>query len=419
MQKKRDPRRTFTQAALFGALCLVPVVASGQFDAVDATLRAATSDGRAAGVVAAVVTREGVVYERAFGKRDVAGAAEMTADSLFNIASMTKPLTSVAVMQLVDDGVVALDEPAATYLAGLHDVRVLAGFDRETGEPGFRAPSRPVTVKHLLTHTSGFGYDTWNADLRRLASEGAIAGMNSGTDEFLDAPLVFDPGSRWEYGISTDLLGRLVENVSGQTLDAYLRDHVLIPLGMTRTFFNVPPEHASYRVTLHVRDRDGSLTEQPRQPAPPVSFFSGGHGLVSSAGDYGRFLRMFLNGGTLDGRRVLQGTTVDLMGENHIGDLEAGAMATIAPAFSNDFDFFPGSADKFGLGFLINTKPVPGGRAAGSLAWAGLFNTYFWIDRSEGVAGVLLMQVLPFFDQTVVDFLDEFERAVYDALGKS
>ena len=420
MANASDIRLRSVLAGIFGLFwLLVPAVVTAQLEDVDGPLRAATDDGRVAGAVALVVTRDGVVYENAFGKRDVANDVDMTTDSLFRIASMTKPITSVAVMQLVERGLVGLDDPVAKHVEELDDLKVLTGFDPTSGEPMLREPSGPVTVRHLLSHTSGFGYEIWNTDLRRLVSQESLVSLFTRTNEFLGAPLVFDPGDRWEYGISTDWLGQLVEHVSGQSLDSYLREHLFAPLGMTRTVFDVPPSSAHRRATTHVRQPDGSLVEQPLPPPATVTFFSGGGGLMSSVGDYGRFLQMLLGGGTLDGHRVLRAATIDLIAENHIGDLEAGAMKTAAPSASNDFDFFPHSADKFGLGFLINTEPVPGGRAAGSLAWAGAANTYFWIDRTHGVAGVLLTQVQPFFDATVVDLLDEFERAAYAALGKS
>ena len=407
------------RVASLGCLVLVvPAIAQAQFSGVDGVLRAAVDEGKVAGVVAVALTRDGVVYERAVGKRDVAGDDDMTVDSIFRIASMTKAITSVAVMQLFDEGVVALDSPAARYVPALGNARVLTGFNADTGEPLLREPVRPVTVRHLLTHTSGFGYETWNGSVQRLVSTGSLESIAGGTDGYFAAPLLFDPGQHWEYGISTDWLGRLVEEVSGKTLDAYLREHVFTPLGMTDTFFNVPADKARRLVTVHQRGSNGSLVEQPRQPPPSGTFFSGGGGLSSTAGDYARFLRMLLNDGTLNGHRVLRADTVALMARNHIGDLEAGAMHTVAPPVSNDFDFFPGSTDTFGLGFLINGEPVDGGRAAGSLAWAGLYNTYFWVDRVRGVAGVILMQILPFYDGEAVDLLDRFERAVYMAVER-
>ena len=406
-------------AGLASVLLIVPAIAGAQFSDVDAVLRDAVSGGKVAGVVGLALTRDGVVYERAFGKRDVADDVDMTVDSIFRIASMTKAITSVAVMQLVDKGFVMLDDPAEHHVPALGNVRVLTGFDAETGVPRLREPTSPVTVRHLLTHTSGFGYEIWNSDLQRLVLTGSLESLFGGTDGFLAAPLLFDPGQRWEYGINTDWLGRLVEEVSGQSLDAYLREHVFTPLGMTDTFFNVPAVKAPRIVTVHQRDPNGNLAEQPRQPSPSGTFFSGGGGLSSTGSDYAQFLHMLLNGGTLNGTRVLQADTIDVMAQNHIGNLEAGAMSTVAPPFSNDFDFFAGSIDRFGLGFLINGQRVDGGRAAGSLAWAGIYNTYFWIDRTRGVAGVILMQILPFYDGEAVDLLGRFERAVYAAVDRS
>ncbi len=406
-------------AGLASVLLIVPAIAGAQFSDVDAVLRDAVNDGKVAGVVGLALTRDGVVYERAFGKRDVADDVDMTVDSIFRIASMTKAITSVAVMQLVDKGFVMLDDPAEHHVPALGNARVLTGFDADPGAPRLREPTSPVTVRHLLTHTSGFGYEIWNSDLQRLVLTGSLESLVGGTDGFLAAPLLFDPGQRWEYGINTDWLGRLVEEVSGQSLDAYLREHVFTPLGMTDTFFNVPADKARRLVTVHQRGHNGSLVEQPRQPPPSSgTFFSGGGGLSSTPDDNAEFLRMLLNDGTLNGHRVLRPDTVDLMAQNHIGDLEAGAMRTVAPPFSNDFDFFPGSTDRFGLGFLINGEPVDGGRAAGSLAWAGLYNTYFWVDQARGFAGVILMQILPFYDGEAVDLLGRFERAVYMAVER-
>jgi len=406
-------------AGLASLLVVVPAIAGAQFSDVDAVLRDAVNDGKVAGVVGLALTRDGVVYERAFGKREVADDVDMTVDSIFRIASMTKAITSVAVMQLVDRGFVMLDDPAEYHVPALGNARVLTGFDADTGAPRLREPTSPVTVRHLLTHTSGFGYEIWNSDLQRLVLAGSLESLIGGTDGFLAAPLLFDPGQRWEYGINTDWLGRLVEEVSGQSLSAYLREHVFTPLGMTDTFFNVPAIKAPRLVTVHQRGPNGNLAEQPRQPPPSSTFFSGGGGLSSTGGDYAQFLHMLLNGGTLNGNRVLRADTIDVMAQNHIGDLEAGAMSTVAPPFSNDFDFFAGSIDRFGLGFLINGQRVDGGRAAGSLAWAGLYNTYFWIDRTRGVAGVILMQILPFYDGEAVDLLGRFERAVYAAVEQS
>ena len=229
----------------------------------------------------------------------------------------------------------------------------------------------------------------------------------------MDAPLAFDPGTRWAYGISTDILGILVEAVSKQSLDAYMSEHIFTPLDMLDTGFSVPASKQERVVTAFARSADGSLQAIPQDLSPPA-FFAGGGGLFSTARDYSRFLRAILRSGELDGRRILLAATIDLMATNQIGQLEAAdGLVTTQPALSNDFSFFPDSRDSFGLGFLINQKAVAGGRSAGSLAWAGLYNTYFWVDRDRDVCGVLMTQQLPFFDSAVVKLLNEFETAIY------
>jgi methyl acetate hydrolase len=198
--------------------------------------------------------------------------------------------------------------------------------------------------------------------------------------------LVFDPGSRWEYGISSDLLGRLVEKVSGQTLEEYFRQHIFQPLGMTDTFFDVPSEKQARVVALHTRQVGGNSVEPPQQAFQPVRSYSGGGGLYSTASDYLKFERMLLGGGRLDSRRVLQSETVAQMTRNQIGNLTLPEMRSLVPQFAKDPVRIPGSLDKFGLGFAINTKPVEGGRSVGSLAWGGIYNTFFgWIPPAESV----------------------------------
>ena len=371
---------------------------------IDRTLTSALERGTAKGVVAMAATRQDIIYQGAFGE-------DMTVDTAFQIASMTKAVTSVATMQLVERGLVYLDAPAADYLPQLATVQVLDGFEADTGEPVFRAPASPVTARQLLSHTSGFGYELWNPGILRLVGEALLPSLFAAREAYLDAPLIADPGTAWNYGVSTDWLGELVATVSGQPLDRYFDSSVFAPLKMTDTYFPEPGSTAQPVAPLFARQGDDTLLAQP--PFVSIPYTGGGAGLVSTGPDYLRFARALLDGGVLDGARVLNADTVALMAENHIGDLEAGAMASVMPEFSNNFDFFPGSVDKMGLGFLLNAAPVTGGRAAGSMAWAGLFNTYFWIDRERGVCAVLMTQVLPFFDDQIITLLGEFERGVY------
>jgi CubicO group peptidase (beta-lactamase class C family) len=384
---------------------------------IDSILRKAVERGDVPGVVAMAATSEKIIYQGAFGKRYVGKDEDMTLDSIFRIASMTKPITSAAAMQLVDEGALTLDTPVSKYIPGFTELQVLEGIDEAAQKLRLRAASTPVTLKHLLTHTAGFGYEFWNPLLRDAVAAGLLQSIREGGDGFIKAPLVFDPGARWHYGINTDWLGRLVETIRGSPLDQVFVEHIFRPLEMEDTHFHLPASKEPRFVTVHARQDNGSLKERTRAGPTRVSFCSGGGGLFSTAPDYTRFLRAFLRGGELDGARILKTDTVALMGKNQIGGLEAGSMRTVMPQFSNDFDFFPGSSDRFGLGFLVNSKPVPRGRAAGSLAWAGLFNTYFWLDPTQDLCGVLMTQVLPFYDARVVELLGDFERAVYRRAG--
>ncbi len=378
---------------------------------IDAVLASGVENGRIPGVIAIAATSDGITYEGTAGVRDISSNTKMTVDTIVRIFSMTKAITSVAVMQLVEQGEIELDQPVSDYLPRLKEVEVLEGFDADN-KPILRPAKTAVTVRQLLTHTSGYVYEIWNEDAARYASLGHGA---SDGDDFLDVPLSFDPGTKWEYGISTNILGVLVEVISGESLDDYFREHVFTPLDMPDTYFIVPEEKLPRLATAYAKSNQGELTPIPYS-RPSGDFFSGGGGLRSTAGDYVRFLRAILNGGELDGVRFLTAASVDLMAQNHIGDLEAAdSVVSSAPKLSNDFDFMPDSVDKFGLGFLINTDPVPGGRSAGSLAWAGLYNSYYWIDREKDICGVLITQILPFYDADVLALLNEFETAVYAA----
>jgi len=382
-------------------------------NAIDKVLQEAVGEKKLPGIVAMVAVGDRIVYEGASGKRDTTKNIPMTADAIFRIASMTKPVTSVAIMQLVESGRIKLDEPAATYASELSNVQVLEEFDAATGKAKLRPPKTPPTVRQLLSHTSGFVYEFFDKKMQDYVATGAVPSARQGDDGFLKAPLAFDPGSRWEYGINTDWLGRLVEKVTGQRLEEYFRQHVFEPLGMTDTFFNVPAEKQARVVALHQRQEDGSFVEPPQQPFQPVRFYSGGGGLYSTASDYLKFARMLIAGGKLGNKRVLKAETVAEMTRNQIGDLTLVQLTSSMPQLAKNPIRIPGSMDKFGLGFGINSKAAEGGRSSGSLAWAGIFNTFFWIDPPRKTCAVILMQILPFSDDAAVSVVEQFERAVY------
>lgn len=377
-----------------------------------AVLRQAADSGDVPGVVAAAGTADGVIFNDGFGVRDMASGAPMTADTVVWIASMTKAITAACAMQLVEKGRLSLDGPIADVLPELRAVQVLEGFDAG-GRPVLRAQRRPMTLRHLLTHTSGYAYDIWNADIGRYMEATGTPGIISCRNAALTTPLCFDPGERWEYGISIDWAGNAVEAVSGQRLDRYMAENVLQPLGMTDTAFKIGPEQRKRLARIHARTPDGLVSTETELPQEP-EFHMGGGGLYATVGDYLRFAQMILNGGALDGAQVLKPETVALMCENAMGDLVCRPMKTADPGLSHDVDFIAGM--KWGLSFLINPEPLPTGRSAGSLAWAGLANSYYWIDPVKRVAGVYATQILPFFDPKAVATFGAFETEVYRAV---
>ena len=360
--------------------------------------------------VAGVANSQGTIYTGAAGKRSLDSAQPMTTDTIVAIASMTKAVTTVATLQLVDKGTLALDEPITTYLPELANLQVLEGFE-DQDKPLLSAAKSIPTARALLTHTSGYVYEIWNANALHLVTSGQLNSLFDPSGNGMTAPLAFSPGERWEYGIGIDWAGKLVEAISGKRLDVYFLDHIFTPLGMHDTFFTVPEDKAARRAAMHSRDESGLVV------VPHIGdAVSGGGGLSSTVGDYLIFMRMLLNQGSLDGTHILKSATVDMMFENHLGDLEVAAGRTQMPALSNDFDMGFGAPAKWGLGFLLHQMQTEAGRPAGSVSWAGLFNTYFWIDRKNDRCAVVGSQLLPFYDQTAVALLKDFETAVYQQL---
>lgn len=364
------------------------------------------------GVVAAVADRKGVLYQHAVRAGADRQAVPMRQDTVFWIASMTKAVTAAAAMQLVEQGRLSLDEPAVDVVPALGGRQVLEGFD-EDGRPRLRPARTPITLRQLLTHTSGLGYEWVHPLLARWCEVTGTPGILSCQNATLQTPLLFDPGTRWEYGTGIDWAGKMVEAVSGQSIGDYLQQNLLGPLGMNCTAFRLRPDQRSRLLVMHARLPDGGVEPMPFEVPQDPEFQMGGGGLYGTAGDYLRFARMILGGGVLDGTRVLREETVALMAADQCPGLACGAFGTAAPTVSNAADFFPGQPSGWGLSFLINREPVSGGREAGSLAWAGLANSYYWIDPRRGLAGVIATQILPFFDARMVDLLRRFERAVY------
>jgi methyl acetate hydrolase len=382
-----------------------PAAVRVQKGAIDKVLAEAVARGDVPGVVAMATDRQGVIYQGAFGVADTSTRRPLGVDAMFRIASMTKAITSVAAMQLVEQGRLGLDEPADKYLPELARPSVFEKFDTGTGGYTLRPATRMLTVRHLLTHTSGLGYNWTSPIVRDFKPRNG--------EKYAAGPLLFEPGEQWLYGTSTDWVGRLVELFSRMRLEDYFRERIFVPLRMTDTSYNVPKNKHDRVVTLHRRQNDGMFAPDAVQPPLLVARPIGGGGLVSTAADYIRFLQMLLNGGSLDGVRVLSPDTVASMSRNQIGGVSVRALKSAMPERSSDLTFIADGKDKWGLGFLITAEGQAGKRSTGSLSWGGINNTYFWVDPQRGIAGVILMQFLPFADAKALAVYDAFERAIY------
>jgi len=368
-------------------------------------LDAAVAAGDVAGVAAAVTGPEGTRWQGQAGVTVKGGGQPVDENTIFWIASMTKPITSVAAMQLVEQGKLALDAPLGDLLPFLAKPQIL-----ERGK--LRPATKPVTLRHLLTHTAGFSYDFASAEYvehYKANPEKARRGKRS----WLEMPLLFEPGERWEYGINTDWVGLAVEAASGLPLDDYFNAHILGPLGMADTQFLPSAAQDARRTAIHQRLADGTLAPAPITPVGRGEFLSGGGGLYSTLADYQKFLRMFLSGGA----GIISPATIAEMSRNQIGALRAGYIPSANPELMTGADMNPGQESKWGLGFLIYPEKGMFGRNAGSIGWAGLANTYFWIDPVLNQAAVILMQTLPSGDSGAIKTLCGFEAAIYAAEG--
>ncbi|PHY05362.1 MAG: 1,4-butanediol diacrylate esterase [Alcaligenaceae bacterium] len=381
----------------------------------DTVLLNAVQVGHIPGVVASVSSGNDTLYEAAFGERALGQGVAMTPDTVFWLASMTKPIVGAAAMQLVEQGKLTLDEPAAKILPELAEVKLLTGWDA-AGKPLLRSPTTQITLRQLLTHTAGFTSDIWNADSARYLKTMNLPRAGSGKKIALSVPLTFEPGTRWEYGINIDWAGQLVAAASGMRLGEYLQKNITGPLGMSSTGFRISANMRARLATVHQRDPvTGALNTTPFEVPQETEFDPGGGGMYSTAGDYLRFSRMILNQGRGNGQQLLKPETLALMSKNAMGPLRVNFLRTQNPAASLDTEFFPGIEKTWGLTFMINEQQAPTGRSAGSLAWAGLPNAFFWIDPTKDLAGVILMQVLPFVDPRALGLFTDYETAVYAA----
>ena len=382
--------------------------------AIDKVLQDAVDTGAVPHVAAIAADRDGIIYEGGAGVR-IAGVSEdpVGTATQFRIMSMTKMVATTAALQQMERGDLDLDAPVSNYRPEFAEVQVLDGFDGDT--PRLRAPASQATVRHLITHTSGLGYWFWNADLKKYEEVTGLPNVVPGVMAAFKAPLVADPGTRYVYGINTDWLGLVVEAVAGTTLDVVVKEHIAGPLGMDDTMFALDDSRKQNVVDVHVRGEDGAWTAAGGILNESPEWWAGGHGLYSTPRDYIRFQRALLRGGELDGQRILQESTVEAAFSNQIGDLDFPAVIETAdPPITDSLRVGPGY--KWGYGLLLNTSDVPGRRRAGTGAWAGLFNTHFFIDRTTGVCASIYTTSLPFIEQRAWQLYGDFEEALYSAL---
>ena len=407
---------SISACALVGicALCTTPeAAAKATLAAAPLTqqLTAAVTRGDTPGVTALVVDREGVLYEGAAGKLDVGKNTPMPVDGIFNIASMTKPVTSVGIMMLLEQGKLKLDDPVSKYLSGFDNLQVITKFNEADGTVETRPAKRAMTIRHLLTHTSGIGYAFCNPIVARL--------QKGNTKSEWQIPLLSDPGDKWNYSASTRVLGLIIEKVTGENLEAWDQAHIFKPLGMVDTSYAVAAGKQARLSMQYNRAGGGKLDEQPRGqiPSTPTAPFRGDGGLYSTVRDYGLFMRMLLNGGHLGNAKILSEASVHEMGENNIGAIFVETQPAADPQRTKPFPLGAG-ADKFGLGFQIASKndKFARFRSPGSMSWAGIFNTEFWVDPVKHIGGVQMMQVLPFYDDGAIRTLRDFEETVYKEL---
>ena len=365
-------------------------------------LRTCVTRGDVPCVVASVANAGDLLYLEAFGKSDAGSNIDATPDTIFRLASMTKPVTSLAAMMLVDEGRISLDAPLTHYLADYLQPPVLTKLNPD-GTYESRPARRSILIRDLLAHTSGISYSFLNPALARLSERG--------TPETA-LPLLHDPGAGWAYGPSTAILGRIVAAVNGETLDDFCKTRIFDSLGMADTGYVVPAEKHPRVVTQHNRNSEGTLLERPN-PSKIQSRGRGDDGLFSTASDYVAFLQLFLNGGRCGSTHLISESAVRMMMSNQIGNLVVDVLLATNRSLARPFPL-GARKDKFGFGFQIETQPSdPEMRSPGSLSWAGIFNTYFWIDPLKELAAVVMMQLLPGNDEKAVDLFRGFERLVY------
>ena len=401
--------------SVVGALPLLPItaLAKSKGDKLQKVLDDSVAANRFPFVVGMTAKASGVTFAGASG--EAAPGQSASPDTVFRIFSQTKAIGSTAAMILIEQGKMNFNTPVEEVLPEFANIQVLDGWDGDT--PRMRAPRVKATVRHLATHTSGLEYEFWRPEVGEYLGKTKRPSILAGTKDALFYPMMTDPGTRWGYGPSIDWLGLMVERISGQRIDAFLKANLFEPLGMKDTDVEVRPHMQARLAGVKARGADGKFTDFPLAPPSNAEVYGMGHSLYSTPQDYMRFLRMFLNQGQLDGKRVLKAKSIERMLVNHMGPLKFEKMITAAPPITADFDPFPGTTKTHSFGFMRNESDIPGRRRAGSQSWAGVLNTHYWFDPKSNLAGIIMTQTLPFVEPPLMAAYEEFEKASYAQVG--
>lgn len=380
---------------------------------IDKVLTDAVAAGAVPHVAAIAADADGVFYEGAAGPRAAGEPDQVSTSTHFRIMSMTKIVATAAALQQMERGELDFGAPVEEFLPEFADLEVLEGFDGDT--PKLRKPASRATVKQLVTHTAGLSYWFWNADIMKYEQVTGLPNVVPGDMAAFKAPLVADPGTRFEYGINTDWLGRVVEAVAGTTLDVVIKENITGPLGMGDTMFDLVDDRKGNKTPVHVKGEDGTWGSAGDVLPDDPQWWAAGHGLHSTPRDYIRFERALLRGGELDGTRILRQDTVDAAFSDQLdGAPFPTEIATVDPPITDTLRLGPGWT--WGYGLLLNTQDVPGRRKAWTGAWAGLFNTHFFIDRTSGICASIYTNSLPFITPEAWKLYEDFESALYAAL---
>lgn len=371
-----------------------------------------TGDRPIAGVVAGVTDHQQTIYLQHAGQRDIAQQTAIQDDSVFAIFSTSKAITTTIALQQYEQGLLDLDAPAKEYLPEIAELKVLQGFDQH-GQPILHPQQRDITTRMLLLHTAGFGYDFFNADYQRLTAKHGYPSIVSGKKAALQTPLLFQPGSAWEYGANLDWAGLLCEAIGKKRLGELMQAQIFAPLGMHDTAFSISPSMQDRRVSMHLRQADGRLKAKSDfilEQNPEVQM--GGHGLYSTVPDYLKFIRMWLNHGSVNGQQILQEKTIQLALANGLDGLCLKNLPGVIPALSNPVELYPEAEKGWSLGFMLNQTETNTGRPAGTIGWCGLANLYYWIDLQHDIGAYWATQTFPFMDVGAYAHFLQFETAV-------